>query len=177
MRNIVKDKERKDENLNPPKISKPLVTPQTDLRADIGRAASWPPPRQARKHRRTANAILVKVHHEDRETPGRSFATVVATLESTIDFDSLGVTIDKTRKTKVGDLLLEIGRDQPTVAQSWEVVASTIGGLGQLVHLQGTVRVRIDATVTEEETKAAIDLAIDGSALKLGRLRCAAGGQ
>lgn len=75
---------------------------------------------------------------------------------------------------------MEVGKGQPASVQFRESIASAVVGLGEVIHLQDTAKVQImglDATVTEEEAKAAINSASDGGAFNFGKIRGAAGGQ
>jgi hypothetical protein len=124
--------------------------------------------------------VLVKINRDAGESSGGAFASIVRNMKSTIGLSSHGVTVEKIRKTRSGDLLLELGKGQPVPDKFREDVALAVAGLGEVTHLQDTAKVHIsgiDATATEEEVKADMKVACDGRVINFGKMRWAAGGQ
>lgn len=59
-------------------------------------------------------AVLIKAARTDEDNPETSFATIAARLKDKVNPTSIGVTIEKLTMAKAGDLLFEVGRNEPT---------------------------------------------------------------
>lgn len=144
-----------------------------------------PPPctrrtQQLIRVRAKPDAILIKAARTEGDDPTTSYATIAARLKEKVDLTSIGVTIDKTRMTKAGDLLLEVGGNEPAPTALSGAIAAALGDLGEATVLQQKVAVEfrgVDVTATEEDVRNALRIRSGEEPFRIGRMRRSPGGQ
>lgn len=128
---------------------------------------------EGRRWTRT-NAILIRIKQEGNTNQEGSYATVAAAIKSRVDLKEFGVSIDRFKKTKACDLLVEVGRGCSASVEFSNVIVSTVYCLGEVRHLQEMSRIvirGIDIMATEEEAASTIRAVCGFNEIKMGKMR------
>ncbi|CAI6364139.1 unnamed protein product [Macrosiphum euphorbiae] len=147
-----------------------------------------PPPRPPRpprgqtlkRVRAKPDAVLIKAVKADGDDPTTSYATIAARLKEKVDLTSMGVTIERTRMTKAGNLLLEVGGKQPAPIALSDAITAAIGNLGEASVLQQKVAVEfrgVDVTANEDDVRNALRARSGEEPFRIGKMRRSPGGQ
>lgn len=126
------------------------------------------------------DAVLIKAVKTDGDDPTTAYATIAARLKEKVDLTSIEVTIERTRITKAGDLLLEVGGNQPAPITLSNAITAAIGDLGEASVLQQKIAVEfrgVDVTATEDDVRNALMARSDEEPFRIGRMRRSPGGQ
>lgn len=68
------------------------------------------PARIDRRRWAKLNAILIRINFESTNSLNGPYAAITAVMKAKVDLVKLGVSIERVRKTKSGNLLVEVGR-------------------------------------------------------------------
>lgn len=111
-----------------------------------------PPSRQFNRARAKQDAIIIKTRTEEDDDTTKSYAAIAVSFKEKVDLSASDITVERTKMTRSGVLLAEVGRNQTIPQDVCGAIVNADGELGELKRLQEKttlVHRGIDVTANE----------------------------